>query len=120
MLENLGIWPVPVHNLRKFPFIQIRSRSQQTRDRASIHKGEIIDEGLLLQFDLAKGQYATTFLSHIFNLTSGMPPQDISKNRIDTKALLGEPSVAPILEQFKDVIHPKGENVFEQLLQKGE
>lgn len=120
MLENLGLWPVPLHNLRKFPFIQIRSRGQNTHDRAAIIKGEVLDEGMLLQFDLSKGQYATTFLSHIFNLTSGMPPSAISKNRVDTKTLLGEPSVLPILEHFKDVIHPKGENVFEQMLQKGE
>lgn len=120
MLENLGLYPVPLQNLRQFPFIQIRSRSQHTRDHATIRKGEVREEGVLLQFDLAKGQYATTFLSHIFNLTSGVPPMGIRKNRIDTKQLLGEPSVLPALERFKDVIHPKGENVFENMLQKGE
>ena len=115
MLEALGMYPPPFTNLKPFPQVQIRTRYAETKDTADIRNAEVIDEGVVLEFELGKGQYATTFLSHLFNLAGGKLPNTFSKNRVDSKALLGEEPLAPVLQNFTEVIHEKGENMFEQL-----
>ena len=120
MLETYGLYPLPLKNLRPFPAVQMRRHLVPTRDRANIVRGDVVDEGLLLQFDLAKGQYATTFLSHIFDLASGQPLGGIMKNRVDTKERVGEAPLAPVVERFSSVIQERTDNFFETLLAKGE
>lgn len=120
MLQSLGIYPPNFEYLKPFPQVMIRSRMTPTRDTAKIYKAEVLEDGVVLQFELGKGQYATTFLSHLFTLTAGVLPEGISMKRVDTKALLGEPSLTDTLERFKGVITQKGENAFEALLGKGE
>ncbi len=120
MLESLKIYPPSFEYLKPFPQVMIKSRMTPTRDKAVIQKAEVVEGGVLLQFELGKGQYATTFLSHLFTLTAGILPEGISKERVDTKALLGEESIAGVLQQFESVITAKGENAFEALIGKGE
>jgi tRNA pseudouridine13 synthase len=120
MLQSLGIYPPSFEHLKPFPQVMIRSRKTATRDTAKIGKAEVVDGGVILQFELGKGQYATTFLSHLFTLTAGILPDGISMERVDTKALLGEPALTEVLAAFEGVISKKGENAFETLLQKGE
>lgn len=120
MLQALGIYPPNFEYLKPFPQVMIRSRATPTRDTAKIHKAEVLEDGVVLQFELGKGQYATTFLSHLFTLTAGILPEGISKERVDTKALLGEEPLSPVLERFQDVITQKGANAFESLLGKSE
>jgi TruD family tRNA pseudouridine synthase len=115
MLSGHGLYPVPLKNLAPFQQIKIRSRQTPTKDHAKINKGEILEEGLLLEFELGKGQYATTFLSHLFNLVSGKPPADISEKRIDTKKILGEETLEELRTRFQSVIHERGTNMFEYL-----
>ena len=120
MLEAKGLYPVPFQNVRPFPQVQVRHRMTATKDHGDILKGEIVPEGLILEFELSKGQYATTLLSHIFNLTSGKPPEDISKERLDTKKILGELPLGETLTHFENIIASKGENAFENLIAKNE
>ncbi len=120
MLEGLGVYPLSFEALKPFPQVLIKSRTVPTRDKATVRKAEVVDDGVVLQFELGKGQYATTFLAHLFTLTAGALPQDISRARIDTKAHIGETSLAQVLERFAPVIQPKGDNLFEQMLEKGE
>ncbi len=119
ILRKYDLYPVPLHNLRPFPQIQIRHRMMPSRSRAKIYKGEVVPEGMLVEFELGKGQYATTFLSHLFNMTAGIPPPDLPKNRIDTKGMLGEASIAQTLQRFDGVIEEKGGNAFAAFLEKG-
>lgn len=116
MLKERELYPVPLQNLRPFPNVQVRKRSTPAKENATILKGEVTEDGLVLQFELGKGQYATTFLSHLFNIVSGHPLEKISKKRVDTGAVLGIESTAPTTEYFKSVIQPKGENMFDTLL----
>jgi TruD family tRNA pseudouridine synthase len=115
MLELHGLYPVPLKNLSPFSELTLRARETPTKDRITIHKGEILPEGLLLEFELGKGQYATTFLSHLFNLVSGKPPVTISDTPIDSKKILGDGSVDLLLERFGGVMHEKGDNLFDYL-----
>lgn len=115
MLQGLGLYPLPFQNLRPFPQVLLKLRQTPTKDRADIQKAEILPEGVVLQFELGKGQYATTFLSHLFNLMAGKMGDSFSRERVDTKAVLGEEPLAPMLERFESAIKPKGENYLEQL-----
>jgi len=65
-----------------------------------------------LSFSLPKGCYATTFLSHFFQLATGMPPKDISENIVDLKEILGEGSIKDLTEIFKEITFSKSEDIF--------
>ncbi len=95
------------NNLNNFPFIQLKKREINTKEKINIIDYKIVNEGVILSFTLPKGSYATTFLSQLFNLASGLPPKDIYNYTIDTKATLGEESLENVLNKFKDVIYSK-------------
>lgn len=113
-LKEDGISSLPLRNLKPFPFIQWKKREIKTKEKAEIHKVEIIPEGVVLSFALPKACYATTFLSHFFQLQTGLPPKGISEKIIDTKEILQEGSLKDLLERFKEVTFSKSENVFEK------
>ncbi len=115
-LEEDKIFSVPFKNLKLFPYIQWRKREIKTREKVKIHQTKIIPEGAILNFTLPKAAYATTFLAHLFNLVSGLPPKNISSLPVDTKATLGKGSLEEVLNKFKEVIYPKTENIFEKFL----
>lgn len=117
ILEEAGVWPPPFQNLRPFN-IQIKPREIPARDFAKIIKGQVLDAGAILQFDLGKGSYATTFLSHLFNLLGGAPPEDISGAEIDLKSEISEAPLAPLLERFRELLSAKSENIFEAMMEE--
>lgn len=106
-LRRDGIYPPPFENLKQFPFLQIRERSLPTSDRPTLHGIRVCDQGLVLSFELGKGQYATTFLSHLINLLAGKPPESLKTEPIDTKSLLGQSSSADTLAYFAPIIRSK-------------
>lgn len=111
-LKGLKIYPPPIQNLRPFP-IRLASPLMETRDRPDIENIKVIDEGVIMQFRLKKGEYATTFLSHMFNLTSGLPPKEISRDLKDIKTPLGETTFAETLQIFFPIIRPKVDTFLE-------
>jgi TruD family tRNA pseudouridine synthase len=106
LLNQAGIYSITfaLKNLQPFPQIILRKRDQKTREQVKIIAQKIIPEGVILQFVLPKGCYATTFLSHLFNLASGNLPKKFSNLPIDTKANLNQPSLEEILNKFTDVV----------------
>lgn len=106
-LRRDGIFPPPFEYLKPFPFLQIRERSLPTADRPGILGVETCDQGLVLSFELGKGQYATTFLSHLFNLVSGRPLDSLDTTEIDTKGLLGQDATTDTLAYFAPIIRSK-------------
>lgn len=106
-LRRDGIFPPPFENLKIFPFLQIRERSVPTTDRPTILGVQACDQGLVLSFELGKGQYATTFLSHLFNLVSGHPPEYLDTQAIDTKAVLKQGTISDALAYFSPIIRSK-------------
>jgi len=118
LLEPHGLYPVPLKNLRRFPMIQVRSRLTATRDKLNLTKGEVIDEGLVLQFELGKGQYATTYLSHLFNLVAGKPPECLPSKRTDTRELLGLLPIADTISRFDSIIGSKEESILNSLRER--
>ncbi|MFZ3031713.1 MAG: tRNA pseudouridine(13) synthase TruD [Candidatus Moraniibacteriota bacterium] len=106
-LRRDGIFPPPFQNLKPFPFLQMRDRSVPTTDRPIILGVQACNQGLILSFELGKGQYATTFLSHLINLISGKPPEYLDTIQIDTKKNLNQGSIAETLAYFTPIIRSK-------------
>lgn len=113
-LAEDGISSMPLANLKPFSDIQWKKREIKTREQVKIHKVEIVPEGIVLSFSLPKGCYATTFLAHFFQLTTGLPPKDISDKIVDTKEVLNEGSLKDLIEKFKEVTFSKTEDLFEK------
>ncbi len=105
-LKKLDIFSVTfaLKNIKPFPEISLKSHKQKTKERVEVLSYKIIPEGVILNFNLPKGCYATTFLSHLFNLVSGALPKGFSNLPIDTKANLNQPSLEKILNQFTKVV----------------
>lgn len=110
LLSKNGISESSLNNLKPFPFIQWRKRIIKTKEKVEVLDCRVIQEGVILNFVLPKACYATTFLAHLFNLTSGLPPKNISDYPIDTKASLGKESLEEVLNRFQEIIHPKTED----------
>jgi TruD family tRNA pseudouridine synthase len=113
-LKEDGISTMPLNNLKPFANIQWKKREIKTKESVKIYKTKVIKEGVVLSFSLPKACYATTFLSHLFLLGSGTPPEDISDQIIDTKEMLGENPIKDVLEKFKDISHSKKQDFFEK------
>ncbi len=116
LMEHYRISLNDFRGLKQLPFIQTPKKPVSTRELVKIDNAEIVDEGVILKFFLPKGEYATTFLSHLFNLISDRPNIAINENSIDTKKMLSEKDISETLEFFKPIIHPKSKNYFEELL----
>jgi tRNA(Glu) U13 pseudouridine synthase TruD len=110
-LKEDQIFSMPLKNLTPFPNIQWKKREIKTIEKVDIHKVLLVPEGVILSFSLQKGCYATTFLAHLFQLTTGVPPKNISENIIDTKEILSEGSLKNITEKFKEITFSKSENI---------
>ncbi len=106
-LRHDGIFPPPLQNLKPFPFLQIRDRNTPSSDQPRILGIQACPQGVILSFELGKGQYATTFLSHLVNLISGKPPEYLATEQIDTKAFLNQPSIADTIACFTPIIRSK-------------
>ena len=106
LLNQVGVFSTTfaLKNLQPFPFIVLKEREQKTIEKVKILSQRIIPQGVILQFVLSKGCYATTFLSQLFNLVSGNLPKNFSNLPIDTKANLNQPSLEEILNKFSDVV----------------
>lgn len=115
-LRENKIFSMPLRNIKTFPDVQWKKREIKTVERVRILQIKIIPEGVILNFTLPKAAYATTFLAHLFNLVSGLPPKNISPLPIDTKATLDRGSLEEALNRFKDIIHPKTEDILEKFI----
>jgi len=106
LLNQTGVFSVAfaLKNLKPFPQIILGRKKQKTVQEIKIISQKIIPQGVILNFILPKGCYATTFLSHLFNLVSGNLPKKFSNLPIDTKANLNQPSLEEILNKFTDVV----------------
>lgn len=87
-------------NTGRFDFIRMTPRQIETRIKPEIKNYGILLEGAVLEFDLPKGAYATTFLSHIFTLTFQKNQPWLKTNIYDLKQALGEPDITATIEKL--------------------
>lgn len=72
MLERDNVFPPRWVNLRPFPSIRTNHREVRTKSPVTLHDIDVVNEGVRFTFTLGKGEYATTFLAHLFNLVGGI------------------------------------------------
>jgi tRNA(Glu) U13 pseudouridine synthase TruD len=86
----------PYLNIRKEQFVQ-------TKIYPKINKYSIEQNCAIIDFELGKGAYATTFLQNLFTLSSGWPKPDwITDEKIDSKKILGSLPVIETESLFKE------------------
>ena len=110
-LKEDGISGINLKNIMPFPDILWKKKYINTKEKVDIHKVAFTKEGVVLSFSLPKGCYATTFLAHLFQLTTGVPPKDISNDIVDTKEILNEKPAKDLIEKFKEITFSKSENI---------
>ncbi|MFH1367138.1 MAG: tRNA pseudouridine(13) synthase TruD [Patescibacteria group bacterium] len=90
-------------NIRPFFFIRPARRKVAIKVLPLIHAYQITEEGVVISFSLPKASYATTFLSHLFQLTSGLPmPSWVKTKERDILALVNQGS----METVKKILGP--------------
>ena len=99
-----GIRP-PFQALKNFPYVQRMEKDVEVLKKMKLYGRKIVEGGVILDFFLEKGSYATTFLSHLFVLSSGEPVlPGISAKEIDSKMFLGTGSIAALKEnEFREL-----------------
>ena len=102
ILEENDFLPVPLEGLRPFEFLLSKSRSVEVKSNAKLHKLQKINESSFeISFSLNKGEYATTYMSHIFVLIQ--PSEDfINQQNIDLENMSFEK--LNTLKRFVDVL----------------
>ncbi|MSR71107.1 MAG: tRNA pseudouridine(13) synthase TruD [Candidatus Taylorbacteria bacterium] len=103
-LMALELYPLSFKNVQYFSTVRLQKRLVSTVDHPTIINSSVTDHGVLLSFTLGKGEYATTFLAHLFNLISGTPPSFINKDTVDVKALLADTPAQNTIDHFTPVI----------------
>lgn len=90
---------------------QIRTQNTYaTIAPVKILNARIIDKAVAIAFELKIGVYATTFLSHLFELNRGMPiPDWLDETKHDSKKILGLGTI----EQVEEML---GEYMFEKVI----
>ncbi len=115
LMKTYSVSVQDFRNLDHLPSLQTPKKPIKTREQIAIEKADILDSGIALKFFLPKGEYATTFLAHLFNLIADRPPIQVDEKIIDVKEALGESSAAETLDYFLPSVHPKSKNYFEEL-----
>ncbi len=87
-------------NLRRFDFIRFTPRTVETKLFAKILSHKVLPQGIVISFDLPKGAYATTFLSHIFTLDSSVAPL-VQTAKYDLKEILDTGNITPTLKKLE-------------------
>ena len=87
----------------QFPYLLMNDKTIPTQiDPQGVHV-EQIPQGCLVRFALDKGAYATTCLSHAFQIVEGLPvPSWVQDGSIDGLAKLHEKPLQSILTNFED------------------
>ncbi len=97
--------------IAQFPFLQTHTKTIPTRLRARMVAWEPIEQGVVLRFELGKGSYATSFLSHAFRLYESLPiPEWVQDGEVDGLAVIGDGTIAPFKERFKDILVKRDPN----------
>ncbi|KAA0205843.1 tRNA pseudouridine(13) synthase TruD [Candidatus Uhrbacteria bacterium] len=97
--------------IAQFPFLQLHTKTIPTRLRARMVAWEPIEQGVVLRFELGKGSYATSFLSHAFRLYEGLPiPEWVQDGEVDGLAVIGDGTIAPFKERFKEILVKRDPN----------
>jgi len=105
LLQQEKAWLAHWVGLQNFPDIGRRPSRVKLKSGVSIESVDVVAEGIKMQFTLKKGEYATTFLSHLFNLLGGSlsmhPSVNMSTENITKLPGLTHEYFKPIIEDMQ-------------------
>lgn len=111
-LEADGVSKDFYQQLSRLDFIKFAHRTIPPKIKPKINGFKVVPEGVVLDFELGKGAYATTFLSHIFTLVEALPvPAWVQTKEYDLKELLGTGSLANTMQHFGKYAVTKSEKL---------
>jgi len=94
----------PFRALRNFPYIRMQDNEIETLKQFTLYGSSVVPEGIILDFSLDKGAYATTFLAHFLTLSSGeFAPIFVRTGQVDGKSMLGTGSIMEVKKRFDEV-----------------
>lgn len=103
----------PFQALKNFPFISRSEKEVDILKKFTLHGVACQENAVVLDFSLDKGSYATTFLSHFFELSSGeRMPDEFSRAEIDTKKVLGKGSLDALKKGKFETFFSEREKIF--------
>lgn len=90
-----------IEHVSKIPAIRMSKNPRMpTSVHPKIYVAKVLPEGVVFEFDLPKGAYATTLLSYFFDLLTPPPrPAHIATHVVDVKAAAGTGSLASIIDR---------------------
>lgn len=100
-LKEIGLDDFNVEHLLDFD-IQKAVHPIDTIKQVEFKKVFSTPYGLILQFTLDKGSYATTVLAHFLNLIIGEIPKNYSVKRFDCLKSIAGKSIVEIINKFKE------------------
>lgn len=102
--------------MRAFPYVLPADKPLQVRMKPEGLRWKQIPQGYIVRFALGKGAYATSFLSHLFQLYESRPvPEWVQKEEVDSFVEMGDGSLEKLKERFapilvrRDVLPPNKE-----------
>ncbi|MFH1236489.1 MAG: tRNA pseudouridine(13) synthase TruD [Parcubacteria group bacterium] len=92
-------------HIQAFPFVRPSAREVPTLVAPEMHFWQATEEGVILSFTLPKAAYATTILTYLFQLETGLPvPPWVSLGERDILAIAGLGSIESAVAKFgKDI-----------------
>ncbi len=90
-----------VQTLSQYPYINLADRTIPTVMMPQGLEAKEIDQGWIVRFQLGKGAYATSLLSHLVRMYEGLPvPTWVPDGDVDALAAMGEGSVENLRTKF--------------------
>lgn len=97
--------------LAPFKFLQFKKRLIDGRIFPGNLNYKSFEDGVVLNFTLGKGSYATTLLSNLFEIYESTPvPEWVKPAKIDPKTILKQGDLSQIREVFKEYYYSKLDN----------
>ncbi len=94
-----------LEGLKLFPYVQPSDKTIQARMIPGDLAWKRISAGWIIRFALGKGAYATSFLSHAFRLSEGMPvPEWVNGDEVDALKEIGDGSIEELKKRFAEVL----------------
>ena len=98
-----GGYKMPLHPILKVTDNKGKVLEEYKPPPSPIFGKKILPEGVIISFDLPKGAYATTFLSHLFTL-EGSLASVVNPKKYDLKQVLGTGTMDPALKKLEKFI----------------
>ena len=91
--------------LSQYPYINLSDKTIPAIMMPSGLEAKEVPQGWIVRFELGKGAYATSLLSHLIRMHEGLPiPGWVPLQEVDALKIMGDGSLDNVLEKFKPLM----------------